>query len=49
MDNVKHVSTPMASSTKIDQDLDGNYVKEKTYRGMIGSLTTSHPDIMFSV
>jgi len=52
MENAKHASTPMASSTKLDQDLDGKPVNEKAYRGMIGSLlylTTSCPDIMFSV
>ena len=50
--NVKHASTPMASSSKLDQDLDGKPVNEKIYHGMIGSLlslTASHPDIMFSV
>jgi len=52
MDNVKHASTPMLSSTKLEQDLDGKPVNEKTHRGMFGSLlylTTSRPDIMFSV
>jgi len=42
----------MASRTKLDQDLDGKLVNEKTYRGMIGSLlylTASRLDIMFSV
>jgi len=41
----------MASSMKLDQDLDGKPVNEKIYRGMIGSLlylTASRPDIMFS-
>ena len=38
MDNAKQASTPMASSTKLDQDLDGKPVNVKTYRGMIGSL-----------
>ena len=52
MDNAKHANTTMASSTKLDQDLDGKPVNEKTFHGMIGSLlylTASRPDIMFSV
>jgi len=52
LDNVKHASTPMASNTKLDQDLIGKPVNKKTYRGMIDSilyLTASRPDIMFSV
>ena len=52
MNNVKHANTHMASSIKLDQDLHGKPVNDKTYLGMIGSLlylTTSHLDIMFSV
>ena len=52
MEKVKHASTPMPSSTKLDQDLNGKPMNEKTYRGMIGSLlylTASYPDIMFSM
>jgi len=52
LDHLKHASTPMASSTNLDQDLDGKPVNEKTYHGMISSLLyliASHPDIMFSV
>jgi len=32
MENAKHASTPMASSTKLDQDLDGKPLNEKTYQ-----------------
>ena len=52
MHEAKHASTPMATSTKLDQDLNGKPVNDKTYRGMIGSLlylTASRLDIMFSV
>jgi len=52
MHEAKHASTPMAPSTKLDQDLNGKPINDKTYRGMIGSLlylTASCPDIMFSV
>ena len=52
MDNAKHASIPMASIAKLDQDLEGKPVNEKTYRGMIGlllHLTAGCPDIMFSV
>ena len=52
LDNVKHASTLMASTTKLSRDLDGKPVNEKTYRGMIGSLlylTASRLNIMFSV
>jgi len=52
MHESKHTSTPMTTSTKLDQDLNGKPVNDKTYRGMIGSLlylTASRLDIMFSV
>ena len=43
--------TPMATTTKLDQDDPGKCVDIKSYRGMIGSLlylNASKPDIMFS-
>ena len=52
MDECKPSSTPMSTSTKLDSDDSGKLVDQKLYRGMIGSLlylTTSRPDIMFSV
>ena len=52
IDNAKHASTPMASSTKLDQDPEGKPINEKLYRGMIGSLLyliVSYPDIMCGV
>ncbi|KAK8621081.1 hypothetical protein V6N13_067524 [Hibiscus sabdariffa] len=52
MENVKPQATPMSSSTKLDKDEEGKCVDSKLYRSMIGSLlylTTSRPDIMFSV
>ena len=42
----------MSSIIKLDKDEKGKEVDIKTYRAMIGSLlylTTSRPDIMFSV
>ena len=48
LENCKKISTPMATSTKLDADEAGKAVDQKTYRGMIGSLlylTTSRPDI----
>ncbi|KAI4302222.1 hypothetical protein MLD38_038000 [Melastoma candidum] len=48
----KPLSTPMATSAKIDKDENGKEVDNKLYRGMIGSLlylTASRPDILFSV
>src|SRR5262249_9078648 len=51
-EDVKPLSTPMASSTKLDSDMKGMDINPKLYRGMIGSLlylTASRPDIMFSV
>ena len=38
MHEAKLASTPTATSTKLDQDLNGKSVNGKTYRGMIGSL-----------
>ena len=52
MDNSTIIGTPMSSSGKLDQDEEGISVDQKLYRGIIGSLlylTTSRPDIMFSV
>ena len=48
----KKISTPMATSTKLDADEAGKAVDQKTYIGMIGSLlylTASRSDIQFSV
>ena len=42
----------MSPATKLDKDERGKDVNQKFYKGMIGSLlylTTSRPDIMFSV
>ena len=52
MEAVKPLSTPMATSTKLDIDEQGKSVDIRKYRGMIGSLlylTASRPDIMFNV
>jgi len=52
MQDCKSISTPMASALSIYKDETGIEVDGKRYRGMIGSLlylTTSRPDIMFSV
>src|ERR687886_229713 len=45
------MKTPMATATKLDQDVKGKPVNITAYRGMIGSLlylTSSRPDIMFA-
>ncbi|KAK9756596.1 hypothetical protein RND81_01G108200 [Saponaria officinalis] len=52
MEKAKGISTPMATSTKLDKDEDGKPVDEAVYRGMVGSLlylTNSRSDIMQSV
>ena len=52
LEGCKKISTPMATSTKLDADEAGKAVDQKTYRGMIGSLlylTTSRSDIQFSI
>jgi len=52
MQDCKSISTPMASALSIEKDESGIEVDGKKYQGMIGSLlylTTSRPDIMFSV
>ena len=38
LEGCKKISTPMATSTKLDADEAGKAVDQKTYRGMIGSL-----------
>ncbi|GJS82133.1 hypothetical protein Tco_0748674 [Tanacetum coccineum] len=46
------MKTPMSSDTKLTKDEECESVDSTKYRGMIGSLlylTTSRPDIMFSV
>ncbi|KAK9045691.1 hypothetical protein V6N11_051600 [Hibiscus sabdariffa] len=52
LENVKPQATPMSSSTKLDKDEEGKCVDNKLCRSMTGYLlylTTSRPDIMFSV
>ncbi|GAV80958.1 hypothetical protein CFOL_v3_24417 [Cephalotus follicularis] len=52
MEKSKTSKTPMRTTTKLDKDEQGKPVDQKLYRSMIGSLlylTTSRPDIMFSV
>src|SRR5438132_4172200 len=52
MENCKEIKTSMASNGQLEPDLKGKPVDQKLYRSMIGSLlylTTSRPDIMFSV
>nr|KYP51619.1 Copia protein [Cajanus cajan] len=52
MDDAKPMKTPMHPSTTLDPDEDSPDVDSTMYRGMVGSLlylTTSRPDIMFSV
>nr|XP_016445808.1 PREDICTED: uncharacterized mitochondrial protein AtMg00810-like [Nicotiana tabacum] len=52
MSNAKAIGIPMIPSTSLDKDEKGNPVDETKYHGMIGSLlylTTSRPDIMFSI
>ena len=52
MDDAKPIDSPIASATKLDLEGTGSTVKQKLYRGMIGSLlylTASRPDIVFSV
>ncbi|KAI4387451.1 hypothetical protein MLD38_005281 [Melastoma candidum] len=51
LEGSKPLSTPMATSAKIDKDENGKEVDNKLYRSMIGSLlylTASRPDILFS-
>ena len=52
LEGCKKISTPMATSTKLDTDESGKAIDQKMYQGMIGSLvylTVSRPDIQFSV
>ena len=52
MESSKIVSTSMTPSYKLEKDEHDKSVDTKLYRDMIGSLlylTTSRPDIMFSV
>ncbi|XP_050877186.1 uncharacterized mitochondrial protein AtMg00810-like [Lathyrus oleraceus] len=52
MDTCKDISTPMGSGTYLDHDESRTSIDITKYRGMIGLLlylTTSRPDIMFSV
>ena len=52
LERCKKISTPMATSTKLDTDEAGKVVDQKIYRGMIGFLlylTANRPDIQFSV
>ncbi|GJT88414.1 retrovirus-related pol polyprotein from transposon TNT 1-94 [Tanacetum coccineum] len=52
LEESKPMKTPMSSDTKLTKDEECESVDSTMYRGMIGSLlylTTSRPDIMFSV
>ncbi|GKA22893.1 retrovirus-related pol polyprotein from transposon TNT 1-94 [Tanacetum coccineum] len=52
LEESKPMKTPMSSDTKLMKDEECKLVDSTKYRGMIGSLlylTTSRPDIMFSV
>ncbi|XP_074324070.1 putative mitochondrial protein AtMg00240 [Apium graveolens] len=52
MEDSTPAKTPMATTTKLDQDESGKKVDITHYRGMIGSLlylTASCPDIMFAI
>jgi hypothetical protein len=52
MEKCKPIKTPMPTNGHLDLDEGGNLVNQTLYRSMIGSLsylTTSRPDIMFSV
>ncbi|GKB24639.1 copia protein, partial [Tanacetum coccineum] len=52
LEDSKPMKTPMSMETKLTKDEEGESVDNTKYRGMIGSLlylTTSRPDIMFSV
>jgi len=52
MEHVKEANTLMRISTKLDMNENSKNVDITKYRGMIGlplSLTTSRPDIMFSI
>ena len=50
LEDSSSAKTPMATATKLDQDISGKKLDISSNRGMIGSLfylTASRPDIMF--
>ena len=52
MSDLSPQSTPISTSTVLDEDLDGEEVDQKEYMSMIGSLmylTATRPDIQFGV
>ena len=52
MDECKPIKMPMATSGYLNLDVNGKSIDQSLYRSLIGSLlylTTSRPDIMFSV
>jgi hypothetical protein len=52
MKDAKPIKTPMGTNGHLDLDTGGNFVDQKVYRSMIGSLLclcASRPDIMLSV
>ena len=52
METSKELSTPISSTCKLDKDEEGTNIDQKLYWGIIGLLlylTTSRPDILFSV
>jgi hypothetical protein len=52
MGEAKPISTPMSTTTALDEDKEGEVVDQKEYRSMIRSLlylTTIRPDIQFAV
>jgi hypothetical protein len=52
MGEAKPLSTPMLTTTSLDEDKEGEVMDQKEYRSMIGSLlylTTMRPDIQFMV
>ena len=51
LEDCSSAKTPMATTTKLDEDSKGKKVDISVYRGMVGSLlylTASRPDIMFA-
>ncbi|XP_066353575.1 uncharacterized mitochondrial protein AtMg00810-like [Miscanthus floridulus] len=52
MGEAKPLSTPMSTTTALDEDKEGEAMDQKEYRSMIGSLlylTVMIPDIQFAV
>jgi hypothetical protein len=52
MGEAKPLSTPMSTTTALDEDKEGEAVDQKEYQSMIGSLlylTATRPDIQFAV